>query len=163
MIEPLRRDIEQLIRLTARQLDLNEQMALRQCEVESSFDFRAASPSRGGVGLFQITKGAEKELNERILKQYATKFDFLRGVKVKRDDWRSNIFGGLMYLRHLIDLLGSDARGLAAYHRDHLQVFEKIKKLGPAWWTQLPRDTGEYLQKILGADAPNAHVDYKVA
>lgn len=133
--------IKSLIRLLAQHYGMDPEMMVRQCQVESDFRIDARSPA-GADGLFQITEITERELNRQAK---------LNGQpKVRRDDWRSNIDGGIRYMRYLQQRYHGDIeKALAAYNCGPTKLDTIIERYGEDWKGDLPEETREYLGKVM--------------
>lgn len=134
MPNPTRSEIESAIRADCATYGVNPEIALRQCQTESSFDPKAYNSRSDCYGLFQLSKIASRE------------------VDVDRYDWRQNIRGGIKYLSRMLNRFGGDyAKALAAYNWGPTILAHTIKDWGPAWREHLPLETKNYLNKILPA------------
>lgn len=130
-MNPTRPEIEQHIRDIAHVYGLPELYALKQCEVESSFDVNAVSPCNA-LGLFQLLPATAAELG------------------VDPHDWKQNVKGGLKYMSQLWRLYKGDyAKALAAYNWGMGNLAKCIAKHGAAWREHLPAETQGYLKRIL--------------
>jgi soluble lytic murein transglycosylase-like protein len=128
---PTRPEIESLIRALAPGHSLEPDVAIRQCEAESSFDPTAKS-SCGALGLFQLMPATAAWL------------------KVDPLDWRANVAGGLRYMGMLQHQYGSFAKALAAYNWGPGHLNKLLAEHPADWRAHLPAETAHYLTRILG-------------
>jgi hypothetical protein len=105
-------------------------------QTESHFNPRAESfkGAQYGAGLTQLSEGTAR--------QY--------GVK-DRYDPQESLEGGAHYLSDLIEQFHDLKKGVAAYNYGPRHIQELVDRYGEKWQENLPRETAEYLVKVLGA------------
>ena len=130
MDTPTKEEVTDLVRWLAPQFGLSPDLIIRQCNAESAFHQAAVSPC-GALGLMQLMPATAKEL----------------GVDPKK--WRENITGAMRYMQRLTKKYGDCGKALAAYNwgPGHL---DKLLTTNPKDWSDhLPKETKNYLIKIL--------------
>lgn len=117
-------------------LGLNADLHIRQCKQESQFDMDAVSGC-GAAGLMQLMPITITDLAQR--------FSYV----VDMTDWRSQIHGGLVYMRYLLHRFAGDPRkALAAYNWGEGSLHKHLAAHGDEWVASLPRETRDYIDKI---------------
>ena len=132
-MNPSRAEIEELITILAKLCGLDVQASLRQCEKESSFRVDARNEGSGAYGLFQLMAPTAREMG------------------VDRKDPALNVYGGLKYMRRMMDKFGSADKAYAAYNWGPGNLDKLIASKGDAWRANLPPETSKYVTFILGA------------
>jgi soluble lytic murein transglycosylase-like protein len=127
-----RADAETLLRLLATAEGLDPDLAVRQCQQESSFQPNAVNPSSGAIGLMQLMPATARSL----------------GVDPRR--WHENVFGGVKLDGQLFRQFGGDpAKMLAAYNWGSGNLAKLLNDFPADWRNRLPVETANYLTKIL--------------
>lgn len=123
---------EKIIRSIAILKHVDPDIAVRQCEAESSFRADAVNPESKATGLFQIVPRTARDL----------------GIDLY--DPIQNIVGGIEYLRRMMNSFRGDIRlALAAYNWGPGNLGEMLQQHEEDWENHLPAETREYLRKIL--------------
>jgi soluble lytic murein transglycosylase-like protein len=129
-MKPSREEVESLIHARAAVHQLNAQLLIRQCDVESRFDQDAVSPV-GAIGLFQLMPATSAWLH------------------VDAHDWRANVEGGIALMRILLHEFGPYDQALAAYNWGSGNMRRLLAEHGTDWRAHLPTETAGYLKKVL--------------
>jgi hypothetical protein len=106
-----------------------QDILIKQAQAESSFDHSKVSP-KGAIGLMQLMPDTAKDL----------------GVDPR--DMKQNIKGGVTYFNQMLKQFGNIPDALAAYNAGP-GALQEIK----AGKLPLPKETADYLEKILGKRA----------
>ena len=152
-IEPLRRDIEFLIRSSClpelggtskwSRVDFPVEIAFRQCQAESGFNVLARRPISTGdprrptedaFGLFGLTERDSKEL------------------KLNHLDWRQNAYGGIKKDKVLfVRYSGDIAKVAVAFRWGQQKVDDAVlaRPSGDKWKLLVPPDVVQYVIPIL--------------
>lgn len=133
---PDRAELEAYVRQVATAYHLDPNLAVLQCQAESSFNPAAVSHC-GAVGLFQLMPNTAAQLG------------------VDPHDWKENVIGWADYMAQLQRLFnGNYDQMLAAYNWGMGHVRLALTERGANWKSALPKETADYLQRILGQSAP---------
>ncbi len=123
---------EKIIRSVAMVKRVPDEIAVRQCWAESSFNPSVIHPKTGAIGLFQLMPRTARELD------------------VDPYDPIQNIIGGIEYLRRMRNSFRGDIRlALAAYNWGPGNLGEMLAHHEADWEDHLPMETQNYLKKIL--------------
>lgn len=113
---------------------IDRNVAYRQIEAESRFNPRAVSRA-GAQGVAQFMPGTAARYG------LADPFDPYASL----DAWG-------LYMRDLLKMHGGDySRALASYNWGEGRVLEAVKNWGASWLTKAPKETRDYVARILGA------------
>lgn len=125
--------VAQLVIATANQVGIDPNLALQVATAESSLNENALSPT-GAIGVMQLEPLTAA------------------GLGVDPNDVSQNILGGVTYLKQLLSQFGGDvSAALAAYNWGPGNVARAMENSGAEWITEIPTETSNYLNRILGA------------
>ncbi len=130
-------DLVDYLYTVADRYGINRDVAYRQIEAESNFNPNARSP-KGAVGIAQFMP--------------ATAQDY--GLRDRTDPYASLDAWGA-YMSDLLRQFGGDySKALAGYNWGQGRVLTAIKNYGESWLSKAPRETRDYVARILGVQRP---------
>lgn len=125
-------EIERIITETAEAYSLNPTLMIAQCKAESAFNPTAKSPA-GALGLFQLMPAT------------AAEFGCTEPFNVQQ-----NVTAAAKYMNRLLLTFGDDyAKALAAYNWGPGNLQRLMDSNPINWKAGLPKETRDYLSKIL--------------
>ncbi len=127
------RSFEPDVRRAAAGTGVDPTVLLAQIQAESGGDPSAVSP-KGATGLSQF------------MPDTATRYG------VNPSDPQSSIAGQAQYMRDLLKMFDGDyAKAVAGYNWGEGNVQRAIKRFGDNWLSRAPKETRDYVGKVLGA------------
>lgn len=122
--------VTDLILSTAQSVGVDPALAYEVAWQESNLNQNAVSPT-GAIGIFQLEPATAADL----------------GVDPR--DLQQNIFGGITYLKQLLNSFGDTATALAAYNWGMGHVRAAMTQFGSDWLSYAPAETQNYVATIL--------------
>ncbi len=129
---PKATQFDQIISEAAKTYGVDENLVRAVIKAESNFNPSAVSP-KGAMGLMQLMPGTADMLN----------------VKNPYDP-KDNVFGGVKYLRSMLDRFGGDTTSAIAAYNAGPKAVETYDGIPPY------RETQDYVKRILGMLSPGS-------
>lgn len=130
------RRYQPVVETAASAAGVDPRVMLAQLQAESGGNPNAVSP-KGAAGIAQF------------MPDTATRY------KVNPNDPESSIRGQAAYMRDLLEMFDGDyAKALAGYNWGEGNVQKAVRKYGASWLERAPKETKDYVGKILGGEQP---------